>query len=182
MSFKSTCEVTHVDEPLTLNDLFAAIEQQISERLTGLETVATWPEIGERTVVRLPALFLELAEIEPGEDDGTGQTALVGKFEARVVVGSEQHQPSHQAAQFVAQLAVLLRAQYWGLHGVGPAEFVQAVPDWTKPELDGYTVWLAEWTQALQLGEEEWPWPDQSAAFLVFDEADARINAAADAP
>ncbi len=170
-----------MDDPLTLSRLFAAIEKQIGERLTGLETVATWPEIDERTVTRLPALFLELAEIEPGQDDGTGQTALVGKFEARIVVGSEQHQPSHQAAQLVAQLAVLLRAQYWEIDGVGPAEFVQAVPDWTKPELDGYTVWLVEWTQAIQLGDEEWPWPDQPAAHLVLDAGDARLDASAEA-
>lgn len=166
-----------MDEPLTLDRLFAAIEQQIGERLTGLATVATWPEIDERTVVRLPALFLELAEIEPGEDDGTGQTALIGKFEARVVVGAEQPKPSHQAAQLVAQLAVLLRAQYWDIRGVGPAEFVQAVPDWTKPELDGYTVWLVEWTQAIQLGEEEWPWADQAPADLVFAVDNVRIDA-----
>jgi len=158
-----------VDEPLTLDRLYAAIEQRIAAQLPGLETVATWPDIDHRTPIRLPALFLELAEFEPGPDDGTGQTALICKFEARVVVGAEQPRHNHQAAQLAAQLAVLLRAQYWDIEGVDTAEFVQAVQDWTKPELDGYTVWLVEWTQAIKLGEEEWPWADQPAVHLDID-------------
>lgn len=158
-----------MDEPLTLDRLFAAIEQQIGEQLPGLQTVATWPDIDGRVHVPLPAMFLELAEIEPGADDGTGQTSLICKFEARLVVGAEQPRHNHQAAQLAAQLAVLLRAQYWDIEGVDAAEFVQAMQDWTKPELDGYTVWLVEWTQTIKLGEEEWPWPDQPAAHLDID-------------
>jgi hypothetical protein len=155
------------DQPLTLELLYAAIERQIGETLTGLEAVAAWPDIGAH--VDLPALFLELAEIEPGSDPGTGEVALVCKFEARIIVGSEQPQHNQQAAQLATQLAMLLRTQSWDLDNVAPAEFVQAVPDWTKPELDGYTVWLVEWTQEIHLGEQQWPWPDNPPAQLVFD-------------
>lgn len=158
-----------MDEPLTLDRLYTVIEHRIGELLPGLETIATWPDIEGHVAVRLPALFLELAEIEPGVDDGTGQTALVCKFEARVVVGAEQPRHHHQAAQLAAQLAVVLRSQYWDIDGVDAAEFVQAVQDWTKPELDGYTVWLVEWTQAIKLGVEEWPWADQPIAHLDID-------------
>jgi hypothetical protein len=52
-----------------------------------------------------------------------------------------------------------LRLQTWGV-AVEPAEFVQAMQDWTKPELDGYTVWVVEWTHKLYLGAEDWPWSD----------------------
>lgn len=165
-----------MDDRLTLDRLYAAVERHIGEHLPGLQTIATWPDIDERTPVRLPAAFLELAEIEPGTYDGTGKTTMVCKFEVRLVVGAEQPLHKHQAAQLVAQLAVLLRAQYWGLEDVGPAEFVQAVPDWTKPELDGYTVWLVEWTQAIQLGEEEWPWSDQPPSYLQIDLSDGGVD------
>lgn len=151
------------EQPLTLDRLYAAIEHGLRQHLPELQTVATWPEMDERTSFALPALFLELAELEPGTDKGTGQVSLIGKFEARIVLGAECARHNHQAAHMAAQLAVLLRAQYWGLEDLEPALFVQAVPDWTKPQLDGYTVWLVEWTHELLLGEEEWPWSDQPA-------------------
>lgn len=152
------------DEPLTLDRLYTAIEQHIEASFPVLEFIATWPDIRES--VPLPALFLELSEFEPGTEVGTGQTALVCRFEARVIVGPEDALHNQQAALLAAQLAVLLRAQYWGLPDVDAAEFVRAVPDWTKPELDGYTVWLVEWTQPIKLGVEEWPWPDGPATYL----------------
>ncbi|MNG17201.1 hypothetical protein D3C84_1011710 [compost metagenome] len=48
-----------------------------------------------------------------------------------------------------------------------PAEFIQAAQDWTKPELDGYTVWVVEWTQQIYLGHVEWPWPDEPPGTLM---------------
>jgi hypothetical protein len=74
-------------------------------------------------------------------------------------------------------LAVLLRLQTWGLE-VEPAEFGQAMQDWTKPELDGYVVWLVEWTHQLYLGVEEWPWPNEPPGSLVFniESGDGPVN------
>lgn len=157
----------HDDEPqaLQLSELYAAIEQSIRDLLPELVEVVFW--LGPAASIPLPAVLLEMPEFEPGSDDGTGRTALVARFEARVVVGSEQHEPEKQACLIATQLAVLLRGQQWGLVGVEPAQLVQATQDWTKPELDGYIVWVVEWTQPINLGEEEWPWPDNPPATLV---------------
>lgn len=153
-------------QPLQLNTLYATIEQVIRERLPGLEFVAFWP--AGLPVVPLPAVLLEMPEFEPGTEDGTGRTALVARFEARCVVGSEVDEPEKQANHMATQLAVLLRGQQWQLEGVEAAELVQATQDWTKPELDGYIVWVVEWTQPIKLGAEQWPWPDNPPATLTF--------------
>jgi hypothetical protein len=152
------------DQPLTLERYLNAVEHRLGQLLPGLQTVAVWPDIRNR--VHLPALFLELAEFEPGSDPGNGRVGLECRMEAYFIVAAEQPKHHHQAAQLAAQLAVSLRAQYWDLDDVEPAEFVQSGPDWTKPELDGYTVWKVEWTQRIYLGEEEWPWPDSAPSFL----------------
>jgi hypothetical protein len=154
------------EEPFSLDQLYRAIEQQLLSNLPGIKAVATWPNIKDR--IALPVVFLEMAEIEPGQDVGTGETTLVCRFEARIIVDPIKPQHCQQAAHLAAQLAVLLRMQTWGLP-VEPAEFTQAMQDWTKPELDGYTVWLVEWTQQLYLGAEEWPWPDEPPGTLVID-------------
>lgn len=152
------------DETLSLEQLYQAIEQHLQAHLSGVQTVAAWPNIEDH--IPLPAVFLEMSEIEPGADIGTGETTMVCKFEARVIVDPIQADHHRQVVQLSTQLIVLLRAQNWGLE-IECAEFIQAVQDWTRPELDGYTVWLVEWNQTIYLGTEEWPWPDEPPGTLL---------------
>ncbi|PNB76417.1 hypothetical protein C1X30_33820, partial [Pseudomonas sp. FW305-BF6] len=84
--------------------------------------VAVWPNIEDR--VALPAVFVELAEMEPGIDPGTGETGLACKFEARVITDPIQPDHHQQAVFLAGHLAALLRMQCWGME-VEPAEFVQ---------------------------------------------------------
>jgi hypothetical protein len=154
------------DEPFSLDQLYRAIEQQLMVGLPGIKAATAWPSIKDR--IALPVVFIEMAEMEPGRDIGTGETTLICRFEARIIVDPIRPQHCQQAVQLAAQLAVLLRMQTWGL-AVEPAEFVQALQDWTKPELDGYTVWLVEWTHQIYLGVEEWPWPDEPPGSLLLD-------------
>lgn len=152
------------DETLSLEQLYTAIEQHLQQHLPGVQTVAAWPNI--KNHIPLPAVFLEMSEIEPGVDIGTGETTMVCKFEARIIVDPIPDDHHRQVVQLATQLIVLLRAQSWGLP-VECAEFIQAVQDWTRPELDGYTVWLVEWNQTIYLGTEEWPWPDEPPGTLL---------------
>lgn len=151
------------DEPFSLDQLYGAIEQHIRDAIPGLAYVEAMPDMLAR--MALPAVVVELTELEPGTDQMTGETALEARFEARVIVGSEQPQCQQQAAFVASQIAVLLHMQTWGVE-VTAAEFVRSAQDWTRPELDGYAVWVVEWTQCFYLGLEEWPWPDQPAAVL----------------
>lgn len=153
------------EENFTLDLLYAAIEQHIADAVSGLNYVGTMPDLRER--IDVPAVVIELAELEPGLDQGTGETALVARLEARVIVGSERDQCQQQAAFAAAQIAVLLRTQTWGLE-VGQAEFVRCAQDWTRPELDGYAVWVVEWNQPIWLGKQEWPWHNQPPGNLVW--------------
>ncbi|NBG93133.1 hypothetical protein [Pseudomonas sp. 9.1(2019)] len=153
------------EQPLSLDVLYQAIEKQIQQHLPGVELVSFWPNIDNH--IPLPAVFLDIGEINPGQDIGTGETTLTITFEARVIVDVILADHYRQAVQLATQLAVLLRLQSWGLP-VEAAEFQRSSQDWTRPELDGYTVWLVEWTQTLCLGEQEWPWPDQPPGTLVW--------------
>jgi hypothetical protein len=161
------------DEPFSLDQLYRVVEQHLRAHLPGVHTVAAWPNVADR--VLLPAVFLEVAEIEPGTDIGTGETSLIFKFEARIIVDPIKPHHHQQAVQLATQLAVLLRAQTWGL-AVEPAEFVQSLQDWTQPHLDGYTVWLVEWTQQVYLGLEEWPWPDDLPGELHLNDYNVEVT------
>jgi len=155
------------EQLFSLDLLYQTIEQHLQEKLSGVQLVRFWPDIEQH--IPLPAVFLDIAEIEPGTDIGTGESTLNVTFEARVIVDMIRDQHYQQAIHLATQLAVLLRAQTWGLE-VEPAEFVRSTQDWTRPELDGYTVWLVEWTQTIYLGEKEWPWSDEAPGTLMFSE------------
>jgi len=166
LNCRNTCEDPAVSEPeFNLELLYRAIEDHIARAIPGLACVCTMPHMTGQ--VDLPAAVIELVELEPGLDQGTGETALCARFEVRFIVGSEDAE-CHQKAAFAAgQMAVLLRMQHWGL-AVEQAEFVRSSLDYTRPELDGYAVWVVEWTQGIYLGEEEWPWPSQPPGSLVW--------------
>ena len=157
------------DQSLTLDVLYAAIEEHIRQALPQLNFVATCPEIDGRVGLPLPAVFLEPVEFEPGTDIGTGETVLVLRFEARAIVGPELARHQQLGAQLATQMAILLRAQTWGLDNVEQAQFVASRQDWSKPELDGYTVWTVEWTQQIYLGEVEWLWPNEPPGTLYLN-------------
>ena len=153
------------EQPFSLDLLYQTIVQHLQQSLGGIQLVSFWPDIKQH--IPLPAVFLDIAEIEPGTDIGTGESTLSVTFEARVIVDVIRAGHYQQAIHLATQLAVLLRTQTWGL-AVEPAEFKRSTQDWTRPELDGYTVWLVEWTQTIYLGETEWPWPDEPPGSLVF--------------
>lgn len=167
------------EPPFSLDLLYQAIEQHFQQHLPGVQRVSFWPDIQQH--IPLPAVFLDIAEIEPGTDIGTGETTLTITFEARVIVDVIRADRYPQAVHLATQLAVLLRAQSWGLP-VEPAEFQRSSQDWTRPELDGYTVWLVEWTQTVYLGEEEWPWPDEPPGTLLISVNDEDYVAPEDLP
>ena len=167
------------EPPFNLDLLYQAIEQHLQQHLPGVQLVSFWPDIQQH--IPLPAVFLDIAEIEPGTDIGTGETTLTLTFEARVIVDVIRADHYPQAVHLATQLAVLLRAQSWGLP-VEPAEFQRSSQDWTRPELDGYTVWLVEWTQTVYLGEQEWPWPDEPPGTLLISVNDEDHVAPEDLP
>lgn len=167
------------EQPFSLDQLYQAIEQHIEQHLPGVQLVSFWPDIQQH--IPLPAVFLDIAEIEPGTDIGTGETTLTLTFEARMIVDVIRADHYPQAVHLATQLAVLLRAQSWGLP-VEPAEFQRSSQDWTRPELDGYTVWLVEWTQTVYLGEQEWPWPDEPPGTLLISVNDEGHVAPEDLP
>ena len=116
------------DQPFSLDRLYQAIEQHLQEHLPGIQGVSFWPDLSAETSIPTPVVLLEMAEMEPAPDLGTGETSLTLKFEARIIVDSISTDPQRQAVQLASQLAVLLRGQSWGF-AVDCAEFVRSTQD-----------------------------------------------------
>lgn len=152
------------EQPLTLDLLLAAIEQTLAAQLTEIEQVLRGP-LGSAAPT-LPAVLLDLVQLQPGQDPGSGETAVLCTLQARVLVVPGDAAAEALALRSVARLATLLRSQTWGLE-VQPAAFVEARPVDQEAGLEAYRCWLVEWRQLVLLGEPEWPWEDQPPGSLL---------------
>lgn len=147
-----------------LEQLHDAIVAGLRVKLAGVPTVDAYPVIERR--IHLPAALVELAEMEPGTDPGTGETALIGRFQARAIVDPNAQNADMMVRELSARIAVAITHETWGLD-VGVAQLVQIGEDAFKPELDGYIVWVVEWTHEFHLGTTAWPYPDDTGKTLL---------------
>lgn len=128
------------------------------ELLGGLQTIAGIEHCSEppkrRDQIRLPAILLDLVELEPAVDPGTGELALNSHWEARVV--TSDHQPETVLWQLVQAVLLWLYNHAWPTTNIGRATIKQASPDHFSPEFQGHRIWLIEWTQLVRIGDDVW--------------------------
>lgn len=146
-----------------LTTLHEAIEAALRVAMPRVEHVEAFPEMDQEMPV--PALLFALVGWRPAEDDGTGKSALDTRFQACVLVDATRKRAPLQAAILAAELTGVLRAQNWGLEFVEVAGHIAAWPDKSTPELDGYAVWVVEWTHVLRVGKLA-DWPDEAQRIL----------------
>lgn len=152
-----------MNELKTLHEVMTA---KIKEALPAAAHVEAFPDLDKEFL--LPAVFFGLTEFRVDDDDGTGKTILEGRFQACILVDSVLADAVLMAGWLAAQLAKLLRSQYWDLDFVEGTENVSAEPDNSSPELASFMVWVVQWTQKIHVGDLEWPWPDQPPGNLVW--------------
>lgn len=158
-----------MSELTTLHD---AISQTLTARLPKVLHVEAFPELGAE--VKTPALVYGLTDMGLGQDRGEGKTALIGRFQSCILVEATRAKASLQAAILASQVAVILHNQMWGLDFVtGPPENIHAQPEEPTLELEQFVMWSIQWTQAFEVGELEWPWPDEPPGSLWFGFNDA---------
>ncbi|SDV01668.1 hypothetical protein [Pseudomonas vancouverensis] len=150
-----------------LTTLHKTITQTLKARLPKVLHVEEFPELGSE--VKTPALLYGLTDLALGEDRGEGKTALVGRFQGCILVEADRDKASLQAAILASQVAVILHNQYWDLEFVtGAPENIHAQPEAPTLELEQFVMWSVQWTQTFEVGELEWPWPDEPPGSLVF--------------
>ncbi|MDR0672518.1 MAG: hypothetical protein LBF93_02395 [Zoogloeaceae bacterium] len=135
----------------TLSELHTAIFDYLTVALPGAHVLPPYPDL-RRTIKALPAVLVELSGMEPGDDPGTGEVAFIGRFSGRVIVDPNLPEADMEAREIAIRLAVALSRQDFGLP-IGIARLVDMGEDGFSPDLDGYLVWLVEWTHSFNQGE-----------------------------
>ncbi len=121
-------------------DLHNAICTTLKKEIPQIQTCEVYPTIRREIVA--PAVFVELASLEPGKDAGTEELALKAKFEARIVVDGTVEDSSVVVRTLAAEVARVVNKNTWNVENVSPGEFISAEIDGFRPELDAYLVWV----------------------------------------
>ncbi|WP_228393640.1 hypothetical protein [Pseudomonas helleri] len=153
-----------MSELTTLHD---AITATLSAAMPKVLHVEAFPELDSK--VRTPALLYGLTDMSPGTDRGEGKTALIGRFQSCILIDADRPKASLQAAILAAQMAVALKDQWWDLDFVlsAPTQ-IHAQPEAPTKELEQFVMWSVQWIQEFEVGELEWPWPDEPPGSLLF--------------
>lgn len=123
----------------------------------------------ERERIAKPAIVLELTEFEaqPDDEPGTGQIAVLGSFEAELIIGFRTERAKHAIRQLAAAFCAWLHKRRWTDPDnperklpTGPAMVVGAYrDDFTgrskgerNTDLDQFEIWRVEWRQLFHLG------------------------------
>jgi hypothetical protein len=134
-------------------DLHQAICTTLKKEIPAIQTCEIYSAIRKELIA--PAVFVELASLEPGKDSGTEELALKARYEARIVIDSTVENAPLIVRSLAAEIARIVNKNTWEKN-VSPAEFLSAEPDGFRPELDAYLVWLVEWSHQLHLGRSIW--------------------------
>ena len=137
----------------TLEILHQAILEGIAG-LPGVQHCGAFPRRMDK--VTLPAVFVDLIELESASDPGTGELALITHWEARVVVAESQADADTVIRSLILAVMLWLFRYPWPQKNIGCARFKQASPDHFSPELQGHVIWLVEWTHSIRVGDSVW--------------------------
>ena len=143
------------DTEIDLDTLHQNIIDRVAEQFPSVVTVADYRE--DRQRLPLPAILIELDDIEaaPDEDPGTEQLAARTRWIARIIIGFRTANAEREIRKLAAALGAFIHMQRWG-QPVEAAQVLTISPDTFDPSLDQYVVWAVEWQQVVHLGASVW--------------------------
>jgi hypothetical protein len=169
----------NADTQIDLTQLQDAIVADIAAAFPVFETVQFYRGQGEddgaeRDTLPTPACLLDLTEFEaqPDDDPGTEQIAVLGRFEAELVIGFRgDERPKHTIRLLAANLAAWLHKRRWTdpdnpdkklptmaaqVVGAYRDDFAGRAAGKRDTTLGQFEVWRVEWMQLFHLGVGVW--------------------------
>lgn len=145
-----------------LAELHTAIGAKLAEAFPSFQVVEFYREENERAPLKeaqLPALLLEMTELEPYPegDPGTEQLAVTARFEARVVINFRTAQAKVEVRKLAGAVAAFMHKNrhFHGVKGC-PVTVDSIVSDDFYPELDRFEVWRVDFSCIAWIGETVW--------------------------
>lgn len=138
-------------DAIDLGEALDVVVASLAAQFTSFKTVAAEDE--SRDALKVPALIIQMSEIEPSPDADphTGQLPCYIRFEARVVMGHRTPEVRREVVKAAGAIATFIHSNRlgvsWGAAVIGIIE-----PDEFSPIADKFDVWRIEWVHEANLG------------------------------
>lgn len=139
----------------TLIDIADAIVTKLRDALPDIPTIAADPPAQSQRAIRVPAIYLDIAELEPINNPGDGRISVDARFEARCLVDPNMPR-SHLAVRELASRTIrALQEIRRPVPNHGHIRIARAGGDEFRPVMEGYEMWEVEFNVEIYLGELE---------------------------
>ena len=137
-----------------LNELYQSLFSGIGQ-LPNVHYCGHYPN--RMDAITVPAVLIELVELEPGTDLGTEELVLVAHFEARIIMQANvSPEPIQDLMLNVLQWLNDTHDANDTPNKVTKPNIKQALPDAFAPDTNAYQVWQIHWSQSLRIGQSVW--------------------------
>lgn len=140
---------------MTLTDIVDATVAKLRAAMPDVPTIEGDPPHQSQRAIRVPAVYIEISELEPVSNPGDGRISVDARFEARCIVdpnGSRSHLAVRELASRVVRALQEIRRP---VAGHGHIRIERAGDEMFRPKMDGYEVWVVEYGVEVYLGELE---------------------------
>lgn len=137
--------------------VFGPIYEKIKSLIAAdFETMAIHTEYPvDGDIERLPACFIEMTDIAPGESPGTGEVELITRWTIRILVSLKQRDHKIAVRNASARIASLLDNKCLAKYAF-PAVYVGSQDDNFDHKVPQYDAWVSEFEVKIRVGENDW--------------------------
>ncbi|MEY8099041.1 hypothetical protein AB9F29_16690 [Falsihalocynthiibacter sp. S25ZX9] len=139
-------------DAIDLGDALDIVVASLAAQFPTFKTVAAEDE--SRSELKVPALIVQMSEIEPSPDTDvhTGQLPCFVRFEARIVLGNRTAKVRREVVKAAGAIATFIHSNRLGVEW-GPAVIGAIEPDEFSPIANKFDVWRIEWVHEANLGD-----------------------------
>ena len=139
-------------DPIDLGAALDAIITDLAAKFPTFKTVAAEDE--SRTELMLPALIVQMSELEPqaDADPHTGQFPCLVHIEVRVVMGHRTPKVRREVVKAAGAVAACAHQSRFGIPW-GAATIIGVDPDEFSPAASQFDIWMIEWVHQADIGE-----------------------------
>lgn len=139
----------------TLTNVVDATVTKLRAALPDIPTIEGDPPPQAQRAIRVPAVYIEIEELDPIGNPGDTRISVNARFEARCIVDPNGARSHHAARELAARVMGALQTIRRPVPSHGHIRISRAGDDYFRPKMEGYLVWVVEWAVEIYLGELE---------------------------
>ncbi len=136
-----------------IGDIYAYFSKRLSDNFPGVSVQTGYPR--EKVIAPPPCIYVDMYDIAPGDNVGSGELELTTRWQIRHVVALSQPN-AHVAARSVALKIAAIFDQSCPLKNAYDLIYLGASDDNFDVDEPGYESWVSEFSLKIRIKDNDW--------------------------